>query len=234
MVIMKPIHRLIMTLTTLRKGFVMKIISGPSIMILFAAILLSSCGGGGSPAGTPPPTYTVGGTLSGLASGSTVTLENNGGDALTLSSNGTFTFATPLLDGAGYNVTIAALPADQPCTAIYGAATVKGADVNNVNVFCGPSPRGAFIAAGSLATARYPHTATLLPDGRVLVAGGSNNINGVLASAELYDPAGNSWSSAGSLATGRYAHTATLLPGGRVLVAGGYNGGYVASAELCW
>ena len=65
------------------------------------------------------------------------------------------------------------------------------------------------------------HTATLLPNGKVLVAGGSNG-GGSLSSAELYDPASGSWSTTGSLATARDYHTATLLPNGKVLVAGGY------------
>ena len=80
-------------------------------------------------------------------------------------------------------------------------------------------------AAASLQEARYGHTATLLHNGKVLVAGGA-------ASAELYDPAANTWAAAGELATIRVWHTATLLPNGKVLVAGGYNGSHLASAEL--
>ena len=67
------------------------------------------------------------------------------------------------------------------------------------------------------------HTATLLPNGQVLVAGGHGN-GRLLASAELYDPATGTWTATGSLATARGYHTATLLPNGKVLVAGGYNG----------
>ena len=73
-------------------------------------------------------------------------------------------------------------------------------------------------AAGSLATARYDHTATLLPSGKVLAAGGDRPIP--LASAAIYDPATNAWSAADSLATARTDHTATLLPTGSVLIAG--------------
>src|ERR1035437_10058718 len=87
-------------------------------------------------------------------------------------------------------------------------------------------------AAGNLATPRQHHTAARLLSGQVLVAGGYNG--GVLASAELYDPATNTWSATGSLAIARYYHTATLLPSGQVLVAGGYNDntGNLGSAEL--
>jgi N-acetylneuraminic acid mutarotase len=76
-------------------------------------------------------------------------------------------------------------------------------------------------STGSMAVARRSHTATLLPDGRVVVAGGEGLGGARLASAELYDPASGTWSAADSMATGRFLHTATLLPHGRVLVAGG-------------
>ena len=67
------------------------------------------------------------------------------------------------------------------------------------------------------------HTATLLPSGKVLVAGGQGN-SGYLSSAELYDPASGLWTATGSMGTARFQHTATLMPSGKVLVAGGYNG----------
>jgi Divergent InlB B-repeat domain/Kelch motif/Galactose oxidase, central domain len=71
----------------------------------------------------------------------------------------------------------------------------------------------------------------LLPSGQVLVAGGYSS-TGLLASAELYDSASNTWSTAGSLATARDGHTATLLSSGKVLVAAGQFSGDLASAEL--
>src|SRR5213078_2182015 len=85
-------------------------------------------------------------------------------------------------------------------------------------------------ATGSLGAGRYRHTATLLPSGKVLVAGGSNGSD--LSSAELYDPASGTWTATGSLGTARDAHTATLLPNGKVLVAGGSTGSGLSSAEL--
>ena len=70
---------------------------------------------------------------------------------------------------------------------------------------------GGFNGTGSLITARNTHTATLLPNGKVLVAGGFNIAgNTTVASAELYDPASGTWTATGSLVTARYLHTADL------------------------
>ncbi|NOJ91434.1 kelch-like protein [Corallococcus coralloides] len=69
---------------------------------------------------------------------------------------------------------------------------------------------------------RLSNTATLLPDGQVLVAGGREEQGHTCQySAELYDPAANLWRATGSMLACRYGHTATLLPNGKVLVAGG-------------
>ena len=79
----------------------------------------------------------------------------------------------------------------------------------------------------------HQYTATLLPSGKVLVAGGFGNT--VLNSAELYDPTTGAWTRRpGASTTARRDHTATLLPSGQVLVAGGYSNspsGF-SSAEL--
>src|SRR5438874_1202710 len=89
-----------------------------------------------------------------------------------------------------------------------------------------------FEETGSLATGRVYHAQTLLPNGKVLVTGGFNDID-VFASAELYDPATETWMATGSLNVPRFRHTATLLPDGRVLVAGGLDlSGAIGSAEL--
>ena len=100
-------------------------------------------------------------------------------------------------------------------------------------LIAGISAANNFAGTGSLATAREYHTATLLPNGKVLVAGGLDNNGNALSSAVLYDPAAGTWSNTGSLATARYFHTATLLSNGKVLVAAGDgNIGYLSSAEL--
>ncbi len=91
---------------------------------------------------------------------------------------------------------------------------------------------GTWTGTGNVAAARAEHTATLLPNGKVLIAGGVNN-SGYPASAELYDPASGTWTATSSLAAARAQHTSTLLPNGKVLVAGGSNGPVTfKSAEL--
>jgi len=84
---------------------------------------------------------------------------------------------------------------------------------------------GTWRATGSMATGRYFHTATLLPSGKVLIAGGAwERAAGFgMTLCELYDPATGSWTAAASMATYRSEHTATLLPCGRVLVTGAAN-----------
>ena len=95
------------------------------------AVMLVSCGGG---SGTP--TYTVGGTVSGLTSGSLV-LKNNNGDDLTINANSTtFNFATPVASGAGYAVTVATQPSGLTCSVSDGTSTEAIANVTNVTVTC--------------------------------------------------------------------------------------------------
>lgn len=93
---------------------------------------------------------------------------------------------------------------------------------------------GAWSLTGSLVSARALHTATLLPDGHVLLAGGLDANFTASAGAELYDPATGTSTATGSLHDARAAATATLLPDGRVLVAGGFDatGADQASAEV--
>lgn len=91
-----------------------------------------------------------------------------------------------------------------------------------------------FKVTGSMGTPRVNHTATLLNSGKVLITGGFDNNNNVLATAELFDPSTGTFSSTGSMGTARRSHTATLLANGKVLVAGGCDslGNCLTSAEL--
>src|SRR5437588_4380380 len=86
---------------------------------------------------------------------------------------------------------------------------------------------------GAESAGLFNHTATLLPNGKVLVAGGSE-FDGSFKSAELYDPATGTWSYTGTPNTARESHTATLLPNGKVLIAAGFDYDYnsLNTAEL--
>jgi hypothetical protein len=82
---------------------------------------------------------------------------------------------------------------------------------------------GTFTPAGSLNSLRRSHTATLLPNGKVLITGGEATLPGfpVWSSTELYDTSSGTFSPAGDMTASRSGHTATLLPDGKVLIAGG-------------
>jgi hypothetical protein len=102
------------------------------------------------------------------------------------------------------------------------------AGVGNEPNDAAPELQGVFVPTGNMTTVRHEHTATLLPSGKVLIAGGENSgpsletgIVYVTAVTELYDPAAGTFTAGGAMTTVRYQHTATLLPGGKVLITGG-------------
>ena len=87
---------------------------------------------------TPVPgTVSVGGTITGLAG--TVVLQDNGGDNLTMTASGTFTFATLLASGQAYNATVVTNPTGQSCTVTNGTGTVASTNITNVAVSCATS-----------------------------------------------------------------------------------------------
>jgi 6-phosphogluconolactonase (cycloisomerase 2 family) len=111
--------------------------------VMLTSLALAACGGGGG-GGNPSPsggssggtttTYSIGGTVSGL-SGTGLVLQNNGGDNLTVNSNGAFTFATKVNSSGAYAVTVATQPSGQTCTVAAGSGTAT-ANVTNVAVTC--------------------------------------------------------------------------------------------------
>ena len=139
--------------------------------------------------------------------------------------------ATLLRDGrvlvAGFVVVDCAIDGSGPCSF-----------VSDVELFDPAS--GTWTATGTMAVAREGFTATLLPDGMVLVTGGVRLVSGSIsdvaeASAEAYDPVTGTWTAAATMAVPRADHTATLLRDGKVLVAGGGSDAIAtdqASAEL--
>jgi Kelch motif/Galactose oxidase, central domain len=92
---------------------------------------------------------------------------------------------------------------------------------------------GRLVSTADMQVGRASHTATALPDGRVLVAGGFIE-KGSSKGAEVYEPDKGSYAPLPPMVTTRHSHTATLLPDGKVLIAGGYGEGTVtlAAAEL--
>jgi N-acetylneuraminic acid mutarotase len=95
------------------------------------------------------------------------------------------------------------------------------------------SVSGTWSFTGSLPfTLGFGHTATLLPNGSVLVTGGISDF--IIANAEIYNPKSGTWNATGNLTVIRLGHTATLLRNGKVLIAAGESTGgvEVASAEL--
>ena len=110
-----------------------------SVLISAAlALALTGCGGGGGGGTTGTVTgttsYTVGGTVSGLV-GSVVLRENNSGNNLTVTKNGTYTFTVQVVSGSAYNITVFTQPAGQTCTVSGGSGTISG-NVTNVAVAC--------------------------------------------------------------------------------------------------
>ncbi len=82
------------------------------------------------------PTYTIGGTVSGLGTGDSVVLQNSAADDLTVSANGAFTFATALSDSAAYVVTVFTNPTNKECSVSNGSGSISTANVTNVGISC--------------------------------------------------------------------------------------------------
>jgi N-acetylneuraminic acid mutarotase len=119
-----------------------------------------------------PTKFSVGGMLTGLAPGLSVTLLNNGGDSLMRSVNGAFTFPTSLSSGAAYAVTVGTQPTGQHCSVSNGTGTVASANVTNVAVYCESPPAWTWqggsklvAPAGIYGTKGVPSTANA-PGGR--------------------------------------------------------------------
>ncbi len=141
-------------------------------------------------------------------------------------STGTFSLTAPVFVGSSLSFTATLLTTGKVLVA---GGVGMGSYLITAGVY--DSSTGTFIATGNMTTARQDQTATMLPDGTVLIAGGDLAAG---TSAELYSFATSTFSGTASMVTPRFMHTATLLPDGRVLVAGGlpYSTTTTSRAEL--
>lgn len=131
---------------------------------------------------------------------------------------------TGSLNTARYNHTATLLANGQ--VLVTGGLSVNGIYAPLASAEIYNPTKGKWTVTGSMAESREGHTATLLPNGEVLVAGGSTYASSCFATAELYNPSTGQWTSTGSMTQPRCYHSATLLPNGEVLVAGGVDSLY--------
>jgi hypothetical protein len=130
--------------------------------------------------------YTIGGTVSGLPSSASVVLLDNGGDALTVSANGAFTFKTALASGASYAVTVGTQPSGAACTVTSGSGTVGTANVTSVAVSCAAN---AYTIGGNVSGLAASASVVLLDNGGdalTVSANGAFTFKTALASGAAY------------------------------------------------
>ena len=187
-----------------------------SIVYFFMGIFTTGCGGGGASVPIAPPnppsisSFATAASLIPLGGNTQVTGVFSGGSGVLTPGNSAVVSGIPVMvtptTTTTYTLTIT------NTSGIQTSATSKVAV-------------GSFTANGLMSTARACHSATLLPSGKVLLAGGINYPNGptetILSSAEVFDPVLGTSMVVGSMSIGRTGHTATLLPSGKVLIAGG-------------
>lgn len=214
------------------------------LLLVPAAALVVACGGGGGGSTTSASTTPVAVTLSPAspsmatdgtqAFSATVTGTANigvtwsiqeGAAGGSISASGAYTAPSVVANGTGTYHLVATSQADPTKTAT-ATVTVTAPTL------------AAWSALPSMGQPRYGHTATVLQDGRVLIAGGAGDglQAPATATAEIFNPAAGTFTATGSMSTIRAFHTAVLLPNGKVLISGGgingYNPGTKKSQEL--
>ena len=136
-----------------------------------------------------PGTVSVGGNLSGLSSG-VLALQDNGGDTINLSGNGTFTFPILLSQGAAYNVTVETEPSGQICSVTNGTGTVNSASVTNIAVACTASS-----ASGATDGFQRPNASSLGADWSAMTDGGMAISSDQAIGASSSGDTGDIWTS---------------------------------------
>ena len=172
------------------------------------ALSLAACGGGGSTGDG-----TVGGTVSGLIAGNSVTIQNNASDTLTLTSNASYTFPTRIQSLSRFSVGVIAQPTAQTCAVAFAAGVIPtdGSIVNNVNVVCALSSSVGGTVAG-------------------LAAGGTVTLT--LGSTSLAVGANGEFAFPGLLATGSaYNMTVSAQPAGQICTLTNASGAVAAGVQ---
>jgi 6-phosphogluconolactonase (cycloisomerase 2 family) len=125
-------------------------------MCFTVSMWVAACGGGGGGNNPAPQTYTIGGAVSGLATGESVTLANTGSDTLTVNGNSSFVFPTKIDQNGSYAVTVTTQPRAQNCTVSAGSGSDLMADVTSVSVSCTNLPQYAYVVNnGSNTVSQY-------------------------------------------------------------------------------
>jgi hypothetical protein len=161
----------------------------PGIWMYYAANQITNWSGGDV---VTNPTYSVGGTTSGLTG--TAVLQDNGGDNLPVTTNGTFTFPTQLATGAAYAITILTQPTGQACTITNGTGTIGSANITNVTLTCTTSGGSGTLTASddfNRANGTLGGNWTAMSDGAMtissqVVVGGNSGLSGDTRTAETY------------------------------------------------
>ncbi|MDB5874281.1 MAG: hypothetical protein JWQ07_3723 [Ramlibacter sp.] len=156
---------------------IQQVIRGASVLAF--GLVLASCGGGGD--------ATIGGTVSGLAAGTSVTLQDNNSDNLTISSDQGFTFASPVSSGAAFNVSVLTQPVGQTCLVGNGSGTVDvyADNVTIVTVTCSMTSS----VGGTVAGLAVGNSVWLMNNGQPLpiAANGPFAFPGLLAPGSNYN-----------------------------------------------
>ena len=151
-----------------------------------AVCLLNACGGNGGSSGVPKPVlinYSVGGTVSGLASSASVVLQNNGGNTTTVSTNGSFIFSMQVSGGAGYGVTVVRQPPAQTCSVTGGTGIGITSSVSSIKVNCNVAIESVVHTFGLNADGLNPNSNVVkATDGNFygVTSGGGTNLLGTV------------------------------------------------------